>query len=141
MAQVPLIMVADRNRHVRELLRRELSSRGYGVCIAKDDREVFESISEKTPDLLVLDLELPFDGGMAILSKLKAMGSAIQVVVYSYANDFMPDPSICDVSAFVEKTENTDRLLSVVSELIQKREDGGVVQDSLCQQETGTKVR
>ena len=51
-----IIMIADRNRNVRELLRRELESEGYQVRLAKDGRQVLRSInSDEPPDLLILD--------------------------------------------------------------------------------------
>lgn len=37
-----VILVADRNRHVLDLLKRELALDGYTIKIAKDDREIME---------------------------------------------------------------------------------------------------
>ena len=62
------ILIADRNRHVREFLRRELLAEGYQVEEARDGREILGLLNGGTlPDLLILDLELPF------VSELKAL--------------------------------------------------------------------
>lgn len=51
------ILIADRNRHVRELLRREFEADGYRVRLARDDRQVLTVINSAEPlDLLILDL-------------------------------------------------------------------------------------
>ena len=39
------ILIADRNRHVREFLRRELMAEDYCVEVAKDGREVLLMIT------------------------------------------------------------------------------------------------
>ena len=61
MANTCKILLADRNRHVRDLLRRELSAEGYVVEVARDGREVLERLNgDDPPHLLILDLEIPY---------------------------------------------------------------------------------
>ena len=44
MAKTCKILIADRNRHVRDFLRRELGAEGYQVEVARDGREVLGRI-------------------------------------------------------------------------------------------------
>jgi CheY-like chemotaxis protein len=54
-------LIADRNRHVRDFLRRELTAEGYQVEMAADGREVLSRIEgADPPHLLILDLEIPY---------------------------------------------------------------------------------
>ena len=57
MAEPPKILIADRNRHVRDFLRRELHAEGYRIEVARDGREVLNHLQgHEPPDLLILDL-------------------------------------------------------------------------------------
>jgi len=60
MRNSPKILIADRNRHVRDLLRREFAAEGYRVQVAKDGQEVMNISNEEAPDLFIMDSELPF---------------------------------------------------------------------------------
>ena len=65
------ILIADRNRHVREFLKRELAAVGYRVRLAKNGREVLNWVNHyPPPDLLILDLNLPDEPELGILEKL-----------------------------------------------------------------------
>jgi DNA-binding response OmpR family regulator len=66
------IFIADRNRHVRDFLRRELAAEGYRVELAKDGREALRMLEvNELPDLLILDLEIPYVSGLEILKQLQ----------------------------------------------------------------------
>ena len=62
------ILIADRNRHVRDLLHREFAAAGYQVRVAKTGQEVLSICNEEAPDLFILDSELPFLAELAASS-------------------------------------------------------------------------
>ena len=65
------ILIADRNPHVRNYLKREFMSEGYNVCLAKTGQEVLTIIfSREKIDSLILDLDLPDIEGATILDKI-----------------------------------------------------------------------
>lgn len=114
------ILVADRNKNVREFLRRELGADGYQVQTAKDGREVLDLVNGEGPDLLILDLEIPFIDGLSILQKLKARPRALPVVIYSFLTEQTDHPAMQYAEAFVEKGGDLDRLKSVVVKVLEK---------------------
>ena len=114
------ILIADRNRHVREFLRRELISEGYRVDMAKDDREVLRRINLEPPDLLILDLEIPYAGGLAILEVLQGRRPPVPVVIHTFLTEYANHPAIQGQASFVEKRGNTDCLKAAVLEMLQK---------------------
>lgn len=116
------ILVADRNGHVREFLKREMMAEGYHVRLAKSGREVLELIYQPEPlDLLILDLDLPDVSESAILEKLNDRIPSLPVVVHTLLSDYANHPAIQNVSAFVEKEGNSiERLKKVVFELLHK---------------------
>lgn len=110
------ILVADRNRHVREFLKRELAYEGFLVDTAGDGKEVLERMAEGcAPDLLVLDLELPFVDGCQVALRLKELGLRIPVVVHSFPTDNKPPCALEEIGLFVEKSgENIQKLRETI---------------------------
>lgn len=120
MANIFHILVADRNRHVREFLRRELISEGYRVELAKDDRELLQMIETEAPDLLILDLEIPYGGGLAVLQRLKDRNPRVPVVIHTFLTEYANHPVVQGQASFVEKMANTDILKAAITEMLRK---------------------
>ncbi len=113
------ILIADRNRHVREFLQRELSADGYRVQVARDGREVLVSLnSDQRPDLLILDLDLPYEGWPALLKQIRQDAPQIPIVVHTLLTEWAGHADLQDIAAFVEKSGNTDMLKRAVTEVL-----------------------
>ena len=100
------ILVADRNRHISEFLQRELSAEGYRIEIANDGPTVLEMLHKKTPDLLILDLEIPYIDGIEILEKLQREKNNVPVVVHTLLTHYANYPVVKRAAAFLEKQGN-----------------------------------
>jgi len=115
------ILVADRNRHVRELLRRVLTAEGYRVQVAKDGLEVWTRLTgEEPPDLLILDLEIPYLEELQELALFRESEPRLPLIIYSFTRDYPHDFLTSRAALFLEKMENTDRLKAAVDEVISK---------------------
>lgn len=111
------ILIADRNRHVREFLRRELQAEGYRVDAARDAREVLQLLNgPNPPDLVILDLELPYVAELKVLELLHEQLPSLPVVIHSFppeSGEHLPE-----AAAFLVKQEDTKHLKEVVAELL-----------------------
>ena len=116
------LLIADRNRNVREFLKREFSADGYSVKLAKDDRELFNIIETDTSgDLLILDLDMPYFGGSEVLQRLRKRMPSLPVVIHTFQTDYASHESVRNVAAFLEKKgTNIDHLKSVVRAVLQR---------------------
>ena len=116
------ILISDRNRHVRELLKREMVAEGYRVRLAKNGREVMEWVyHHEAVDLVVLDLDLPDTSEMAILQKLEDRIPTLPVIIHAFLSDYANHPDILNVAALVGKEGNSiERLKKVVAEILGK---------------------
>ncbi len=76
------ILVAEDNPASRELIREILEIEGYRVVEACDGLEALQKVDEETPDLLLLDIQMPVKDGYALLRQLRqgARFSALRVV-------------------------------------------------------------
>jgi CheY-like chemotaxis protein len=116
------LLIADRNRHVREFLRREFVSEGYIVHLAKDDRELLMMIeAEENPDLLILDLEMPYADGPEVLEQLLDRRPLLPVVIHTLMTDNANHEAVRRAAAFLEKRgNNIDNLKEVVVSVLRK---------------------
>ena len=65
------ILVADDNAVSRELVREILNSPDYEVIEARDGREALKIISSTTPDLVLLDIQMPVQDGVSVVRQLR----------------------------------------------------------------------
>ncbi|MBI4422340.1 MAG: response regulator [Elusimicrobia bacterium] len=65
------ILVTDDDANIRSLLQDVLESFGYQVDTACDGQEALEKIMRQPPDLVLLDVEMPYMTGWEVVGKLK----------------------------------------------------------------------
>ena len=113
------ILIADRNRHVRDFLRRELTAEGYQVEVAADGREILSRINgNDPPHLLILDLEIPYLDEPEMWARLKDCQPPLPLVIHTLLPEY-PTSKTCPIAAaFLEKRGDTDQLKAVVAEVI-----------------------
>ena len=116
------ILIADRNPHVRDLLKREMTAEGYGVVTAKDGREVLEWLFGKDPlHLLILDLDLPDALEAELIDRLNDRIPQLPVVLHSLEREQINYPRGMPATVFVEKRGNSvENLKEVVSKLLNR---------------------
>lgn len=121
MANLCKILIADRNRHVREFLRRELGEEGYQVEVARDGRELLDLIcGAEPPHLVILDLEIPYLDELKIWDQIKNRQPPLPVVVHTFLPEYPTRLTVPLAAAFLEKKGDTDELKAVVAEVIGK---------------------
>ena len=121
------ILIADRNRHVRDFLRRELSAEGYQVEVARDGREVLDRINgEGPPHLLILDLEIPYLDESEVWARLKDRQPPLPVVIHTFLPEYPTNLTLPIAAAFLEKKGDTDLLKAVVAQVIEKHYPEGI---------------
>jgi len=67
----PLLLVADDDPAIRELLARELSLAGYETLTATDGIEGKELFERHQPDLVITDLGMPRADGMSLIAAVR----------------------------------------------------------------------
>jgi CheY-like chemotaxis protein len=83
------ILVVDDDPDIRALANQALSQDGHIVIEAASGREALELIDEQAPDLLVLDLLMPVQGGLEVLKIVRSMPATadLPVVVLTAMDD------------------------------------------------------
>lgn len=65
------ILVCDDERHIVRLIQVNLERQGYTVLTAFDGREGLEKIKSEKPDLVVLDVMMPYMDGFEVLKNIR----------------------------------------------------------------------
>ncbi len=101
-AQITLL-IADRNPHVREFLKRELLVEGYHIRLASTGREILEYMSGVQPDILILDPDMPDIADISLIERIHRMYPQMPVVVHSLMTDIVHQLDDAHPIVFVEK--------------------------------------
>jgi len=80
------ILVCDDERDLREMLEEYLRKRGYEVALAGDAAELRTQIDAATPDLIILDINMPGEDGLTALRALRTEND-VPVVMLTAAGE------------------------------------------------------
>jgi CheY-like chemotaxis protein len=116
----PLIMIADPDPYVRDLVSRFLRDAGYDTTLAKEGYEALDDARKLLPVAILADLMLPRLDGLALCRVLKgdpATEKIITVIVFSVisAEDRARKAG---ADAFIIKPLEKSRVLRVLEETV-----------------------
>ena len=103
---LPRILVVDDDTRLRDLLSRYLTEQGFQVMALPDARDLDRKLQRDPPHLLVLDLMLPGEDGLAVCRRLRAGGESVPIIMLTAkgedidrivglemgADDYLPKP-------------------------------------------------
>ena len=114
------ILIADRNPHVRELLRREMTAEGYKAHVAENGRQLIKSAFQNEQlDLVIVDPDLPDVDVPKLFAKLRGRIPSLPVVVHSFLSDYSEYSDVLFGMPFVEKQgRSIEHLKKVVFEIL-----------------------
>lgn len=75
------ILVVDDERHIVRLVQVNLERAGYQVIAAFDGKEALKKIGSEKPDLVVLDVMMPYMDGFQVLKQMKAEAATKDIPV------------------------------------------------------------
>jgi DNA-binding NtrC family response regulator len=119
-----MILIVDRNPHVREFLGREFRNRGFGVRGAGSSEDMVRLLgTEVLPDLLIVDPDLPSRGGEALLRFLRSEHPGLPLVLHGHGVGELvpPGPAVVEL---VEKSGRIDALGAAVRRALGRAHPG-----------------
>src|SRR4051795_8242146 len=75
------VLVVDDDPQLREALSRALSLDGYDVATASNGAQALDSIGRRRPDVMVLDVMMPYVGGLDVCRTLRERRDRLPVLV------------------------------------------------------------
>jgi two-component system KDP operon response regulator KdpE len=107
------ILVVDDEPQIRRIMRTTLTGAGYEVEDAKTGEEALEKLRDYHPDLVLLDMNMPGMGGLAVCREIRA-GTGVGIIMLTVRNTEADKVQALDAGAddFVNKPFSTPELLA-----------------------------
>jgi CheY-like chemotaxis protein len=125
------ILVVDDELDMRIFISTVFETSGYEAVTARDGKDGLDKARKLTPDLIILDIMMPGEGGVLMYRHLKSDDKlkAIPVMMLSGVGkqtffhylkmmNVQPDDTIPEPEAYVEKPPNPDELLEIAASLL-----------------------
>ena len=125
------ILIVDDEDQVRDFVSTVLEENGYTPLMARNGEEAMEMIRQKRPDLIIMDILMPKQGGIRMYRELKSSErfKDIPVVIYSgiakrtflrtqAARVELGDKSVPDPEAYIEKPAKPEYLEGIIKKLL-----------------------
>lgn len=114
------ILVIDDDASDRDLLAAVLTKRGYEVILADNGGTGLMLCHRRTPDAVVLDLNMPGIDGRGILRQLRILHPTLPVVVFSGHSTEEIEQEMLNqgATACIQKAFSLDQLGSALQEVL-----------------------
>ena len=135
---LPSLLLVDDDVTFCRVVSNALIKRGYNVRIAHSADQALLSAQADAPELVLLDLNMPGDSGLALIPKLKALDNETRIVVLTgYASvataveaiklgatHYLPKPADADeiVQAFERKAGDSNLSVGITLRSVERVE-------------------
>jgi two-component system phosphate regulon response regulator OmpR len=85
--RAPRILVVDDDIELRGLLQRFLGEHGFHVRAVESGRALDQALQREPADVIVLDLMMPQEDGLAVCRRLRAAGDATPIIMLTARGD------------------------------------------------------
>ena len=110
-SKTPTILIADDENGQRVVLDMLLTLDGYNVVAKEDGRETLEYLQDNTPDLIILDINMPQVDGVEVCNRIKRIRR-------------FKDTPVIILTALKDKRILTEARLAKADRVIQKPLEG-----------------
>ena len=117
------LLVVDDDARLRELLNRYLTEQGFQVYTAVDGPGMDRMLARNVVDLVILDLMLPGEDGLAICRRLRASAPALPILMLTARGDEVDRIVGLEVGAddYLPKPFNPRELVARVHAVLRRR--------------------
>jgi DNA-binding response OmpR family regulator len=111
------ILVVDDEAQIRDIVALFLNKSGYEVATVGTAAETLRAVQARKPDLVVLDIGLGEDDGLALLGTLKATYPEIKVIMLTgmgFVEELLVEAQERGADGYVSKLLPLDELLATI---------------------------
>ena len=115
------IMVVDDNEQLQNEIGNLLIANGYSILKPKDFNKIPQIVKESSPDLILLDINLPNDDGFKICTEIRSF-SNIPIIFITSRNTNIDELMSITLGGddFITKPYNTQILLARINALLKR---------------------
>ena len=118
MMKTILLVEDDKNQLL--LYKQELSLEGYNIITAQDGQEAVKKVKEHTPDLIVMDINMPKINGIEAMGKILSEHRKVPIIINTAYNSYKDNFMSWSADAYIIKSSDITELKDKIKELIGK---------------------
>lgn len=118
---MPTILIVEDEPNQRLLYRMALEDEGYKIVEAAEGREALIQVLSESPDLVVLDLQMPGMDGIDTLWRILGLDAEIPVIIHSCQDRYRENYMTWVADAFVSKSSDLAPLKEVIADMLRKK--------------------
>jgi len=122
-----IIMVVDDSQTVRRVMQRLLTRESYEVVLATDGMDALRQLRETTPDLILLDIEMPRMDGFDFTRHIRDIDSNVRIPIIMItsrtAAKHRERAMELGVNAYLGKPYQEDMLLGLIRDFLEESDD------------------
>lgn len=117
------LLIADRNPHVRDFLKREMMAEGHRIQLVKSGRELIEQIQHTNgvPDMLILDPDLPDVNDQSLVHQIQRLVPELPIVIHTLQTEIIDQLKDVQSLVLIEKKGSSVDLLKLAVNAIADR--------------------
>jgi two-component system phosphate regulon response regulator OmpR len=117
------VLVVDDDARLRDLLQRYLGEQGFEVFVAADGAAMSRWLARNAVDLVILDLMLPGEDGLALCRKLRGAGEAVPIIMLTARGDEVDRIVGLEMGAddYLPKPFNPRELVARINAVLRRR--------------------
>ena len=126
------VLMVDDDMRMRELLQRYLTEQGFNIKTVSDSKEMDAILANEPFDLLVLDLMLPGEDGLAICRRLRANKFTTPIIMLTARGDEVDRIIGLEMGAddYLPKPFNPRELLARINAVLRRHEHNPEAENS-----------
>jgi two-component system nitrogen regulation response regulator GlnG len=126
------VLIIDDNKDICDLLAHLLENAGFQTQQGYDGVTALKLLSQRQPDVLLLDSVIPEPNGMAVLAKARILYPQLPVIIITGTAGILS--AVCAIKAgawdYLPKPFDNNRVLELVNRAVQMRISSGDVNSS-----------
>lgn len=121
-----IILVAEDEADLREILKVTLEQQGYRAILASDGDEAIKKIEKKSFQMALIDIKMPGVNGKELVSKIKQINPLMPIVIITGSPDFKEEMSLKKQAyEYIYKPFRLNELMGVVKRALRQTGKAG----------------
>jgi len=122
---VPNIMIVDDSLSVRKVLSQLIEDNGFQTMLAKDGLEAVEQVSQRKPDVMLVDMEMPRMNGIELTAHIRANEATKHIPIFMITSRTTEKhrqlAKEAGVSAYLTKPYQDTELLALINDALRNK--------------------
>jgi len=114
------ILLVEDDKNQLLLYKQELSLEGYNIITSQDGQEAVKKVKEHTPDLIVMDINMPKINGIEAMGKILSEHRKVPIIINTAYNSYKDNFMSWSADAYIIKSSDLTELKDKIKELIGK---------------------